>query len=93
MCFILPTYLFTHALNYFDPCAHISDENLAYWKEGDKEGMMNLGKDTFTKEELKEALKKFKANRDDVQNPDAVKNKYRYTLQTSFDLIGNLIFI
>ena len=40
--------------------------------------MMNMGKDTFTKEELKEALKKFKANRDDVQNQDMVKNEYRY---------------
>ena len=53
-------------------------ENLAYWKEGAKEGMMNMGKDTFTKEELKEALKKFKANRDDVQNQDMVKNEYKY---------------
>ena len=54
------------------------DWNLAYWKDGDKEGMMNMRKERFTREELKEALKKFKANRDDVQNPDAVKNKYRY---------------
>ena len=55
----------------------LADESLAYWKDGDKEGMMNMGKDTFTKEELKEALKKFKANRDDVQDPEKVKSEYR----------------
>ncbi len=54
-----------------------TEESLAYWKDGDKEGMMNMGKDTFTKEELKEALKKFKANRDDVQDPEKVKSQYR----------------
>ena len=31
-------------------------------------GMMNLKKQAFSKEELREALKKFKATRDDVQD-------------------------
>ncbi len=42
-----------------------------------------MDKDTFTKEELKEALKKFKANRDDVQNPDQIRQKYRFVSSTS----------
>ena len=46
--------------------------------------MMNMGKDTFTKEELKEALKKFKANRDDVQNQEMVKNEYKYVRCNNF---------
>lgn len=44
-------------------------DDLKYWKHADKEGMMNMKNSYFTHDELKQALKKFKAQRDDVQHP------------------------
>ncbi|ELT97086.1 hypothetical protein CAPTEDRAFT_220900 [Capitella teleta] len=45
------------------------DPEYQYWKAGDREGILNRKKDSFTQKELKEALKKFKANQDDVKDP------------------------
>lgn len=42
-------------------------------------GMVNLEKTSFTHDELKEALKKFKSERDDVQDPN-VSHAISYTL-------------
>lgn len=46
-----------------------SDEQLKYkyWKTSNKRGMINLDKPSFTHGELKQALKKFKTERDDVE--------------------------
>ncbi|XP_002737127.1 nucleotide exchange factor SIL1-like [Saccoglossus kowalevskii] len=53
-------------------------DDLKYWEAGDRSGMINTDKKFFTKEELKDALKKFKANEDDVKEKDKeIKNKFR----------------
>ena len=43
--------------------------------------MLNTKKETFTREELKEALKKFKMSRDDVQDPE-VSRPRKYSSST-----------
>ncbi|CAH1257877.1 SIL1 [Branchiostoma lanceolatum] len=52
------------------------------WKDGDRQGMVNTKNKYFTASELKDALKKFKADQDDVsaagqQKLKNVKDQYR----------------
>ncbi|KAI2656921.1 Nucleotide exchange factor SIL1 [Labeo rohita] len=57
------------------------EEDLKYWRDGNRQGMMNMQSPSFTADELKEALKKFKEGMDDPvdtkQDEDAVRAKYR----------------
>lgn len=56
-------------------------EGLKYWRDGNRQGMMNTHNPSFTAEELKEALKKFKEGMDDPvetkQDKDAVRAQFR----------------
>ena len=51
--------------------------------------MLNTKKETFTREELKEALKKFKMSRDDVQDPE-VSRLWKYNFSTKIETIHML---
>ncbi|XP_052430621.1 nucleotide exchange factor SIL1 isoform X2 [Carassius gibelio] len=57
------------------------EEGLKYWRDGNRQGMMNIHSPSFTSEELKEALKKFKEGMDDPvdskQDENAVKAQFR----------------
>ncbi|XP_071169000.1 nucleotide exchange factor SIL1-like [Mytilus edulis] len=56
------------------------DDGHKYWKKGEKEGMVNTDSKEFTHEELKRALKDFKATKHDVPNEkkaEEIKQKYR----------------
>ncbi|CAH1780538.1 unnamed protein product [Owenia fusiformis] len=57
------------------------DDGLKYWKKGEKQGMINTKDKKFSHDELKKALKEFKANRDDVKDDKikeaAIKNKFK----------------
>ncbi|KAK9963223.1 hypothetical protein ABG768_006425 [Culter alburnus] len=54
---------------------------LKYWRDGNRQGMMNMHSPSFTAEELKEALKKIKEGIHDAvdtkQEEDAVKAQFR----------------
>nr|XP_009289496.2 nucleotide exchange factor SIL1 [Danio rerio] len=55
------------------------EEGFKYWKDGNRQGMMNMDSHSFTAEELKKALKKFKKGADDPvdqQEEDAVRAKF-----------------
>uniref|UniRef100_A0A8C1CM50 Nucleotide exchange factor SIL1 n=1 Tax=Cyprinus carpio carpio TaxID=630221 RepID=A0A8C1CM50_CYPCA len=56
-------------------------EGLKYWGDGNRQGIMNTHNPSFTAEELKEALKKFKEGIDDPvdtqQDEDAVRAQFR----------------
>lgn len=43
-------------------------DTFKYWKEGDKEGIVHAKEKYFTHEELKKAMKHFRANKDDVED-------------------------
>lgn len=58
------------------------EEAMKYWKNKDREGMVNLKKPSFTHGELKEALKKFKAERDDVQDPNVKAESSKRSFRT-----------
>lgn len=56
------------------------DEGHKYWKSGDKEGMVNTDSQEFTHEELKKALKEFKATIHDIpdeKRAKEIKEKFR----------------
>ncbi|XP_073676436.1 nucleotide exchange factor SIL1 [Garra rufa] len=57
------------------------EEGLKHWRDGNRQGMMNMESPSFTAEELKEALKKFKEGMDDIvdtkQDEDAVRAQFR----------------
>ncbi|XP_074642381.1 nucleotide exchange factor SIL1-like [Tubulanus polymorphus] len=57
------------------------DDGMKYWKKGDKKGMVNTDSKSFTINELKKALKDFKADSDDVQDEniknEALKKSFR----------------
>lgn len=56
-------------------------EGLKYWRDGNRQGMMNTHNPSFTAKELNEALKKFKEGMDDPvetkQDKDAVRAQFR----------------
>ena len=49
------------------------EESLKVWSDGQHQGVANTEHPYFTKKELKDALKKFKANQDDVKDKEAVR--------------------
>lgn len=57
------------------------EEDLKYWRDGNRQGMVNMQGPSFTAEELKEALKNFKEGMDDPvdtkQEDDAVRAQFR----------------
>ncbi|ROL47055.1 Nucleotide exchange factor SIL1 [Anabarilius grahami] len=57
------------------------EEGLKYWRDGNRQGMMDMHSPSFTAEELKEALKKIKEGVHDAvdtkQEEDAVKAQFR----------------
>ena len=60
---------------------------MKYWKDGDKEGIINLKSNSFSPEELKEALKKFKTSQEDSeQKPVDVRGKFRSYTELKEDL-------
>lgn len=57
-----------------------SESTMRYWKDGTKEGIRHSKQKYFTHDELKNAMKLFKANQDDVKDKEAAKKireKYR----------------
>ncbi|XP_064631470.1 nucleotide exchange factor SIL1-like isoform X2 [Lineus longissimus] len=66
------------------------DDGMKYWKKGDREGIVNTKQKSFTRDELKEALKEFKAKRDDVQDvkikEEALKKKFKSYEELKQDL-------
>ncbi|XP_013389967.1 nucleotide exchange factor SIL1 isoform X2 [Lingula anatina] len=57
------------------------DSGIKYWQQGDKRGMVNTDRKQFTAEELKRALKEFKATQDDVRDDkikqESLKKKFK----------------
>lgn len=56
------------------------DDGNKYWKLGDKEGMVNTDSKTYTPEEIKEALKEFKATKHDIpdeKKAEEIRQKFR----------------
>ncbi|XP_077992621.1 nucleotide exchange factor SIL1-like [Glandiceps talaboti] len=59
-----------------------NDDGMKYWKEGERMGVVNTDKKSFSKEELKDALKLFKAKQDDVKHEiegheEEIKKQFR----------------
>ncbi|XP_026886581.2 nucleotide exchange factor SIL1 [Electrophorus electricus] len=51
------------------------EEGLKYWTDGKRQGMVNQNAASFTPQELKEALKKFKKEADDFSKKDSEQDK------------------
>lgn len=47
-----------------------SESTMRYWKDGTKEGIRHSKQKYFTHDELKDAMKLFKANQDDVKDKE-----------------------